>query len=89
MWINRTPVPIILEGNMSVQMKPRFIRYISQMRVNFTVMNLLQKSVAQHALHSPRVAEVEAASSLCLVTILRRRSLVQGVSVIFAVFFLT
>jgi hypothetical protein len=44
-WINGTPVPIILRGNMSVQMKPHFIKK-SKIRVNFTATNWLKKEVA-------------------------------------------
>jgi hypothetical protein len=45
--LSSTPVPIILGGNMSVQMKPRFIKKRSLMMANFTVMNSLQKPVAE------------------------------------------
>jgi hypothetical protein len=45
--VDYTPVLIMFGGNMSVQMKPHFIRKKSQMRINFTIMNWLQKLVAE------------------------------------------
>jgi hypothetical protein len=44
-WINRTPVPAILGGNVFVQIKQRFIRK-KKLRVSFTVMDCLQNAVA-------------------------------------------
>jgi hypothetical protein len=47
MSINRPPGPIISGGNMSVEMKRRFIKKTSQMRVTFSVMNWSSKPLAE------------------------------------------